>query len=115
MAWLALSVALPPVFLLGMLSRRATAGHALVQLILGWACTASMLIWYLVSKDTPQGGISFLVVGVPGPVVSLLAAYALSRTAPRRSDDALRNLTFWTLKPGEAGPGAQPRQDGCRT
>jgi SSS family transporter len=96
-AWLCLSVALPPVFLFGMLSRRATARDALIQLIVGWVTTAAMLGWYYASQKDPRGGISFMVVGFPGPVLSLATAYALSRRQPRRSDSELKNLTFWTI------------------
>ncbi|HEX7009891.1 MAG TPA: hypothetical protein VF184_07910, partial [Phycisphaeraceae bacterium] len=97
MAWLTLSVALPPVFLLGMFSRRATAREALVQLVIGWSVTAAMLIWYLLSQNHPGGGLSFVAVGVPGPVLALLAGWLMSRMRPRMPDAQLRELTYWTL------------------
>ena len=98
MAWMTLSVALPPVFLLGMISRRATAGDALVQLIVGWGVTAGMLVWYLLSQDNPDGGLSFMFVGVPGPVISLCIGWLLSRRHSPMSESRLAGLTFRTLK-----------------
>jgi SSS family transporter len=98
-AWLCLPWALPPVFLVGMASRRATARIALIQLIVGWSVTAAMLAWYYVSKNSATEGISFLVVGLPGPLLSLVVAFALSRTQPRRPDNELKDLTFWTISP----------------
>lgn len=98
MAWMTLSVALPPVYLLGMLSRRATAGDALVQLIVGWGVTAGMLVWYLISQNNEGGGLSFMFVGVPGPVAALCIGLLLSRMHPRLPDSRLSGLTFHTLR-----------------
>jgi len=97
MAWLALSVALPPVFLLGMLSRRATMREAVAALVTGWGVTAGMLVWYLASQNNPGGGLSFMAVGVPGPAVALLVGWGLSRLRPRLPDERLANLTYRTL------------------
>jgi SSS family transporter len=94
-AWLALSVALPPVFLLGMLSRRATPAVAMIQLLVGWSVTAAMLVWYLLSKHG-GGSFSFMYVGLPGPALSLLIGYGLSRLQPRQSPARLAQLTVWT-------------------
>jgi len=94
MAWMALSVALPPVFLLGMLSRRATPTDALVQLVVGWLITASMLLWYHLSQGSPGGGISFMIVGIPGPVISLGLGWMLSRRHPLLSESRLDSLTY---------------------
>jgi SSS family transporter len=97
MAWMALSVALPPVFLLGMLSRRATPGDALIQLIVGWVVTASMLLWHLLSQNKPTGGVSFMMVGIPGPVIALGIGWVLSRRHPTLPDSRLEGLTFKSL------------------
>lgn len=106
MAWMTLSVALPPVYLLGMISRRATAGDALVQLIVGWGVTAGMLIWYLLSQDNEGGGLSFMLVGVPGPVAALCIGWLISRAHPPKSESRLSGLTFRTLKHTDAPPTA---------
>ena len=58
-----------------------------------------MLAWYYVSRRNPAGGISFAVVGIPGPALSLAVGWALARTRPRRPDEELKNLTFWTIVP----------------
>lgn len=101
MAWMTLSVALPPVFLLGIFSERATTSDAVVQLVVGWSVTAAMLLWHLSSTDRLGGGISFMMVGVPGPVVALGAGWALSRRRPRMPESRLRGMTFSSLKPGQ--------------
>ncbi len=96
-AWLSLSVALPPVFLLGMLSQRATSGDALVLLAVGWVVTASMLVWYLTSQSHPDGGISFMIVGIPGPVLAIGIGWAMSIRHPPLPESRLRGLTFKSL------------------
>jgi SSS family solute:Na+ symporter len=97
MAWMSLSVALPPVFLLGMLSRRATPKDALVQLVTGWLITAAMLLWHLLSRNYPEGGISFMMVGIPGPVLSLGIGWMLSRRHASLPESTLRGMTFRSL------------------
>jgi SSS family solute:Na+ symporter len=100
-AWLSLSVALPPVFLLGMISRRATSSDALIQLIIGWVVTALMLIWYLTSQNQPDGGISFLAVGIPGPLLAIGIGLLLSRRHPPMPGSRICGLTFWSLNRNE--------------
>jgi SSS family transporter len=101
MAWAALSVALPPVFLLGIISRRATSGDALVQLIVGWVVTASMLLWYLTSQNQPDGGISFMIVGIPGPLLAISIGLLLSRRHPPLPESRIRGLTFRSFRHDE--------------
>jgi SSS family transporter len=100
-AWVSLSVALPPIFLLGVCSRRATCVDALVQLIVGWVVTASMLIWYLTSQNQPDGGISFMIVGLPGPLLAIAIGWLLSRRHPPLPESQIRGLTFRSLLSNE--------------
>lgn len=94
--WLSMSVALPPVYLLGIFSRRATAGHALVTLLVGCLVTGAMICWYLWSQNTERP-LSHLFVVVPGLIISPVVGYLVSRRSPRRPDSELKDLTLWTL------------------
>ncbi len=102
-AWLSLWVSLPPVFLLGVLSRRARGSHALTAFVIGAVITAGM-IWYFMESQGSRYPLSFMYVGLPGPIVGFLVGFGLSRLAPPRPAE-LPNLTVWTLRPDAALPG----------
>lgn len=94
--WLSLSVALPPVFLLGVTSRRATSRDALITLLFGWIVTGAMVFWYLSSRTTDKP-ISHMSVLMPCLVLAPIVGHVLARVRPRQSDSRLKNLTLWTL------------------
>lgn len=94
MAWMALSVALPPVFIIGIFSQRATSIDAIAILIIGWVVTAAMLTWHLISKSTPGREVSFMMVGIPGPGVALTAGWLLSRRHPLLPRSRLNGLSM---------------------
>jgi sodium-coupled monocarboxylate transporter 8/12 len=95
MAWMALSVALPPVFIIGIFSRRATSTEAILVLLTGWIVTAVMLIWHLRSKSIPEKEISFMMVGIPGPIVALLAGWLLAYRNNILPDASIDGVTIW--------------------
>ena len=99
--FMALMNVLPPIFLLGMTSRRATAGHALMAALVGWAVTVAMTVWYFSSQTTDQP-ISFLYVGSAGLVVTLIVGCSLAWFAKPLPADQLEQLTLWTWKKDEA-------------
>ena len=93
--WMALMNVLPPIFLLGMTSRRATAGHALMAALAGWAATGAMTAWYFNVKTT-DNPISFLYIGPVGLTVPLIVGYTLAWFAKPQPAERIEQLTLWT-------------------
>ena len=96
--WMASQSVLPAAFILAAFSRRATARHVLIALVIGEIVVVGMMIWYLTAKFSGQETMSPFYVGGAGIVVPTVVGFVLSRFAPRQPNDALRNMTFWTLK-----------------
>jgi SSS family solute:Na+ symporter len=94
--WLSMSVALPPVFLLGVFSRRARARHALITLLFGWGLTTGMITFYLYARTTEQP-ISHMFVVIPALVLGPIVGYLISRRSPRRPNAELQDMTLFTL------------------
>ena len=72
--------------------------RALITLWVGCAITALMIVFHLVSKHWTHH-LSFMFVGVPGPIIALGIGFALSRLSPRKTPAELADLTLWTMKP----------------
>ena len=78
--WLSLVAGLPPVFLLGVLSRRATAAHAWIALVIACAVTGAMIAYYLNMQDS-QRPLNYMFVCVPGPALRMMITFTLTRFA----------------------------------
>lgn len=96
--WLSLHSILPAVFLLAVMSRRATSHHVLVAMGAGGVTIAGMTGWYLFEKFSGYETISPFYIGVFGMVVTLVVGLVLSRFGARRPAEELKDLTLWTLK-----------------
>ena len=93
--WMALDSVLPGIFLLAVLSRRATSQHALVAIVVGWTGTVGLMALYFVTKAHGKP-ISMMVIGLGGLLITSAIGFLITRFAPRRSPDELANLTIWT-------------------
>lgn len=113
--WGSLIAVVPPVFFVGVMSRRATAKHVLGAMAFGVLLTSCMLVWYVISKIAGRP-ISFLIVSMPGFVgailFGLLSPYVFGKRPPA---EKLDNLTLFTLRPSEPTAAIAPepaRPDG---
>ena len=98
--WMALESVLPGVFLLAVLSRRATANHALIAILCGWAGSGALMIAFFVSKHlSPDRTLSMMFIGHGGLVITCVVGFAVTRFAPRRPAGELADKTIWTLQP----------------
>jgi SSS family transporter len=101
--WGAIITVVPPVFFLGVISRRCNANHVLAAVAFGTVITGMMIAWYLRSR-WQHNPISYLDVAIPafvGTIVfGLLAPYVAGK---RPSREKLANLTLFTLSPTAAG------------
>lgn len=110
----------PPAFFIGVMSRRATAGHVLAAMGFGVALLVPMVAWYIKSKidvanGTAERPLSFLIVSMPGfigtIVFGLIAPYFVGK---RPTADKLENLTLFTLtknNPTETGGEPAPARE----
>jgi hypothetical protein len=57
-----------------------------------------MLIWHLRSKSIPEKEISFMMVGIPGPIVALLAGWLLAYRNNILPDASIDGVTIWKYK-----------------
>ncbi|MBN2308453.1 MAG: sodium/solute symporter [Candidatus Hydrogenedentes bacterium] len=101
--WIAFGGVLAPIFLLGVTTRRVNGNHILFACIVAWAITAGTVTWYLISKagDRP---LSFLFVGVPGPVMLLVIGYVCTLLPGKRDPQKSAGLTLWTLRKDATPP-----------
>ncbi|MEO2046030.1 MAG: sodium/solute symporter [Pirellulales bacterium] len=95
--WMALMNVLPPIFLLGVTSRRATGTHALLAAISGWTATGAMIVWYFVTKGTDHP-VSWMAIGPVGFFVPLCIGFLLASLSKPLPADRLTGLTLWNRK-----------------
>jgi len=108
--WIAVSAVLPPVFLLGVTSRRLTARGAIIAMLAGLLATLPVLGLYVWTRfDDRPGTLSFIVTSAPALIVPLVVGYAWALFCPRLSDERLHDLTLFTL--GAKHEHAPPRED----
>ena len=97
--WMALDSVLPGIFLLAVLSRRATANHAWIAIVSGWAGSVALIIAYFMSKHSdPDRSLSMMFIGLGGLVITCVVGFAVTRFAPRRPVAELAGKTIWTFE-----------------
>lgn len=94
--WMSLLLVLAPVFLLGVVSRKARQHHALISLAIGIVTTFGMIAWYYRMRSSGVE-VGFHMVAVTGFLSAIMTGFGLSRFAPRLTDQRLVDLTLWTL------------------
>ncbi len=96
--WGSIITVVPPIFFLGVISRRCNANHVLASVGFGLSLTVIMVVWYLRSRQPGGNPISFMAVAMPafiGTILfGLIAPYIVGRRPPR---EKLENLTLFTL------------------
>lgn len=94
--WMAAQAVVAPTFLVGVLSTKATARQMLGAIVAGLLATAAMVAWYVSTKGTPNAP-SFMVLSVPGAVLTVLLGMVLPYFSRKRaSASQLGGLTIWT-------------------
>lgn len=99
--WASISAVVAPVFFIGVFFPRCSARHALWSIIIGWAVTVGMVIWYIATKKT-ENPLSFMMIQIPGFLAVIIAGFVLpllegnSRVIAKTD-----SLTIWTLKPAD--------------
>ena len=93
--WMALDSVLPGIFLLAVLSRRATSRHALVAIVCGWAGAVGLMVLYFITKAQGKP-ISMMIIGLGGLLITCTIGFVITRFSPRRPSAELADLTIWT-------------------
>ena len=93
--WMALDSVLPGIFLLAVLSRRATSGHALVAIFCGWVGSVGLMSLYFITKAQGRP-ISMMLIGLGGLLITCTVGFVITRFAPRRALQEIKGLTIWT-------------------
>ena len=97
--WMALDSVLPGIFLLAVLSRRATANHALIAILCGWAGTMALMAGYFISRRVdPDRPLSMMFIGLGGLVITCVVGFGITRFSPRRPEEELDGKTIWTFR-----------------
>ena len=94
--WFAFFNVLWPIFFLGVTSHRVHGGHIMICIAVSWAITASMVIWYLVSKGTSQE-LSFTWIGMPGMFSMFILGYCFALFSKPVNSSKTEGLTLWTI------------------
>ena len=96
--WMSFSCVIAPMFLIGVTTARVNGKHLFYGVLLAWACTIIMIVWYILTKNTDPP-ISFMWVGTSGSVLMTIFCY-LPTIFRRRKEPAekINGLTLWTLK-----------------
>jgi SSS family solute:Na+ symporter len=99
--WASISAVVAPVFFIGVVFPRCNAKHAFWSIIVGWAVTTVMVIWYIATKKT-DNPISFMMIQIPGFLTVIIMGFLLPFLgSSRRVKEKTDSLTIWTLKPTE--------------
>jgi sodium-coupled monocarboxylate transporter 8/12 len=97
--WGSIITIVPPIFFLGVISRRCNANHVLAAVAFGLTLTGIMIAWYLHSRQPGNTPISFMLVAMPAFVGTILFGLIAPYVAGRRPPpEKLENLTLFTLK-----------------
>jgi SSS family transporter len=85
------------IFLLGILTRRATSFGALAGAVVGLAAALAVTAPYYF-RELPPGSprLSFLWINIVGCLVTVVVGYAASFLSPRPSPEQIAENTFWT-------------------
>ena len=95
--WMAIISISSPVFLMGVLSTRYNANHALISMLCGFLGILGMAIWYFYSRMTGNP-ISHVSIGVVGFLTTTACALVVPFFQSKAvSEENLKNLTIWTL------------------
>lgn len=99
--WGSIITVVPPIFFLGVISRRCNANHVLAAVGFGLTLTAIMVTWYLRSRWAGHP-ISFMAVAMPAFIGTILFGLIAPYIAGRRPPwDKIDNLTLFTLARGD--------------
>ena len=97
--WISFSGILPPVFLLGVTSRRLGPTGAICAMLAGWLATLPVMGWYIWSRVYPDHGtVSYMITAAPPLCVTLAVGYAIAIFTPRQSVAKTDDLTLFTLR-----------------
>jgi hypothetical protein len=97
---MAFSSVLPPMYLVGVTTTRVNARHVMTGVLLGWAATIVMIVWYTMTRGTDHS-VSFLWTSVAGSVVMTIWCYIPVILRFKQVDsNKTDGLTLWTLGKG---------------
>lgn len=97
--WGSIITIVPPIFFLGVMSRRCNSSHVLASVAFGFLLTIGMVIWYLISRRPGNQPISFMMISMPAfvgtMVFGFIAPYLFGKPP---TSEQLDNLTLFTLR-----------------